>query len=175
MSLISIITTALQAVGAEVKSKAPKASPTFTGVPAAPTAAAATNTTQIATCAHVFAERTNTRTLTNTRVSPRAVTVASAATHTIDADAVDYFTVTAQSAAVTFAAPVGTPTAGQRLMIRLRDNGAARAITWNAVFVSSGVASLPTTTVINKSHHIGLIWDEVASKWMCLSADVNGY
>jgi len=40
------------------------ASPTFTGTPAAPTAAAATNTTQLATTAFVFAERSNTATLT---------------------------------------------------------------------------------------------------------------
>jgi hypothetical protein len=40
-------------------------SPTFTGTPAAPTAAAATNTTQLATTAHVFAERSNAATLTN--------------------------------------------------------------------------------------------------------------
>lgn len=47
------------------------ASPTFTGTPAAPTAAAGTNTTQIATTAHVFAERTNSATLTNkTLTSP---------------------------------------------------------------------------------------------------------
>jgi hypothetical protein len=38
--------------------KAPLASPTFTGVPAAPTAAAATNTTQLATTAFVRAELT---------------------------------------------------------------------------------------------------------------------
>ena len=37
----------------DLSSLAPKASPTFTGVPAAPTAAAATNTTQIATTAFV--------------------------------------------------------------------------------------------------------------------------
>ena len=45
--------------------KANIASPTFTGIPAAPTAAADTNTTQIATTAHVFAERSNAATLTN--------------------------------------------------------------------------------------------------------------
>lgn len=45
--------------------KSPLASPTFTGTPAAPTAAAATNTTQLATTAHVFAERSNNATLTN--------------------------------------------------------------------------------------------------------------
>lgn len=51
--------------------KANLASPALTGTPVAPTAAAATNTTQIATTAHVFAERTNAATLTNkTLTSP---------------------------------------------------------------------------------------------------------
>ena len=45
------------------------ASPALTGTPTAPTAAAATNTTQIATTAHVFAERTNTATLTNKTIT----------------------------------------------------------------------------------------------------------
>ncbi len=46
-------------------------SPTLTGTPTAPTAAAGTNTTQLATTAHVFAERSNTATLTNkTLTSP---------------------------------------------------------------------------------------------------------
>lgn len=51
--------------------KAPLASPALTGTPTAPTAAADTNTTQLATTAHVFAERSNTATLTNkTLTSP---------------------------------------------------------------------------------------------------------
>jgi hypothetical protein len=49
--------------------KANLASPTFTGTPAAPTAAAGTNTTQLATTAHVFAERSNTATLTNKTIT----------------------------------------------------------------------------------------------------------
>ena len=60
-------------------SRAPLASPTFTGVPAAPTAAPGTSTTQLATCAFVAASaaagvvsfngRTGTVTLTSTDVS----------------------------------------------------------------------------------------------------------
>ena len=47
------------------------ASPALSGVPTAPTAVAGTNTTQIATTAHVFAERSNAATLTNkTLTSP---------------------------------------------------------------------------------------------------------
>ena len=59
------------AIATAVNSKSNTESPTFTGTPAAPTAAAGTNTTQLATTAHVFAERTNTTTLTNkTLTSP---------------------------------------------------------------------------------------------------------
>ena len=48
-------------------------SPALTGTPTAPTAVAATNTTQIATTAHVFAERANTATLTNKTLSSPAI------------------------------------------------------------------------------------------------------
>jgi hypothetical protein len=44
-------------------------SPALTGTPTAPTAAAGTNTTQVASTAHVFAERANTATLTNKTIS----------------------------------------------------------------------------------------------------------
>jgi hypothetical protein len=44
-------------------------SPALAGIPTAPTAAAATNTTQVATTAHVFAERGNTATLTNKTIN----------------------------------------------------------------------------------------------------------
>lgn len=45
--------------------KANLASPALTGTPTTPTAAVGTNTTQIASTAHVFAERSSTATLTN--------------------------------------------------------------------------------------------------------------
>lgn len=44
-------------------------SPALTGTPTAPTAAAGTNTTQVATTAHVFAERSNTATLTGKTIN----------------------------------------------------------------------------------------------------------
>ncbi len=65
------IDTEFNAIASAVASKSDINSPTFTGIPAAPTAAAATNTTQVATTAFVVAERTNTSTLTNkTLTSP---------------------------------------------------------------------------------------------------------
>ena len=78
---ISLTSNTLQATSAELATAISdetgtgslvfSASPALTGTPTAPTAAAATNTTQIATTAHVFAERSNTLTLTNkTLTSP---------------------------------------------------------------------------------------------------------
>lgn len=73
------IDTEFNAIAVAVQTKADLASPTFTGTPAAPTAAGGTNTTQIATTAFVTAadtavitaERTATATLTNkTLTSP---------------------------------------------------------------------------------------------------------
>jgi hypothetical protein len=69
----------------------------------------------------------------------------------------------------------GTPVDGQKLLIRIKDNGTARAITWGASFVSSGVASLPATTVISKTHLIGLVYDSVAVLWVCAASDPVGY
>jgi hypothetical protein len=65
------IDTEFNAIASAVSSKADINSPTFTGIPEAPTATAGTNTTQVATAAFVIAERTNTSTLTNkTLTSP---------------------------------------------------------------------------------------------------------
>jgi hypothetical protein len=65
------IDTEFTAIASAIASKADTNSPAFTGTPVAPTATAGTNTTQVATTAHVFAERTNTATLTNkTLTSP---------------------------------------------------------------------------------------------------------
>lgn len=115
--------------------------------------------------------------MTDVRVTPRVVTTASSATPSINTDVTDQFTITALAAAITSMTTnlTGTPTDGQKLMIRIKDNATARAITWGASFVSSGVATLPTTTVISKTHMIGLIYDSAAAKWVCVAVDATGY
>lgn len=116
----------------------------------------------------------NTVTLTNKRVTPRTDTVASSATPTINTDTTDFFTITALAAAITsFTTNLsGTPTSGQKLIIRIKDDGTARAITWGASFASRG-ATLPTTTVLGKYHYVGLIWNSTASTWDCIAAIVE--
>jgi hypothetical protein len=159
----------------------------LSGTPALPngvtatTQAAADNSTKLATTAYtdsaITAERTATRTLTGARVTARTNSVASSATPTINTDTTDEFDITALAAAVTsFTTNLsGTPVNGDRLVIRIKDNGVARAITWGASFVSSGVAALLTTTVINKTHFSLFRWDSTAAKWVCMAVDAVGY
>jgi hypothetical protein len=118
----------------------------------------------------------STNTLTNKRITPRVGTTTSSATPTINTDSYDQYNITALAAAITSMTTnlSGTPTDGQKLMIRIKDNGTARTITWGASFQSSGVATLLATTVINKTHHVGLIYDSAAAKWTCIAVDAAG-
>lgn len=110
----------------------------------------------------------STNTLTNKRVPPRTGTTTSSATPTINTDNVDFYSLTAQAAAITsFTTNLsGTPTDGQKLWISITDNGTARAITWGASFEASTIA-LPTTTVISTRLDVGFIWNAATSKWRC--------
>jgi hypothetical protein len=104
-------------------------------------------------------ERAAARTLTNARITKRIGTTASSATITADADSHDQYNVTAQAAAIAMANPTGTPTEGQMLLYRFKDNGTARAFTWSgSQFRAIGV-TLPTTTVVNKTLYIGMVWN----------------
>lgn len=120
---------------------------------------------------------TATQTLTNKRISARINSTTSSATPSINVDTTDQFNITALAAAITSMTSglSGTPTDGQKLMIRIKDNGTARAITWGSSYQSSGIATLLATTVINKTHHVGLIYDAALSKWVCIAVDATGY
>jgi hypothetical protein len=121
-----------------------------------------------------LANTTGAQTLTDKRIKPRIVSVVSAATPTIDVVLYDQCNITALAVATTVGVS-GTAFDGQKLLVRIKDNGTARAVTWSASFVSSGSASLLATTVANKTHLIGFIYDEVAAKWVCVASDIAGY
>lgn len=70
----------------------------------------------------------------------------------------------AQAADFTIALPTGEPQDCQKLMIRIKDDGTARAITWNAVFKAVGI-TLPTTTVAGKFLYVGCVYNGTAVKW----------
>lgn len=117
------------------------------------------------------ADLTTAQTLTNKRVTPRVGTTTSSATPTINTDSYDMYSITALATAITSMTTnlSGTPTNGQKLLIRIKDDGTARAITWGASFEAKGV-SLPTTTVISKVLTVGFIYDTVTSKWGCVGS-----
>lgn len=71
--------------------------------------------------------------------------------------------------AATTIATTGTAINGQRLMIRLKDNGTSRALTWNAIFASGGPA-LPTSTTAGKWMHFGFIYNSTNTKWMLVAS-----
>lgn len=144
------------------------ASPPLTGTPTAPTPAANTNTTQIPTTAFVIAERTNPSTLTNKRITQRIGTTASSATPTPDGDNNDVFTVTALAANATFAAPTGTPTDGQSLLIRITSDATIRTLAWNAIYTAATDFALPVATVASKTLYIQFIYNSAATKWQAV-------
>jgi hypothetical protein len=103
-----------------------------------------------------------------TFLDARVQTVTSSATVT-PISTNDLVIITAQAVGLTLANPTGTFTEGQALMIRIKDNGTARAITFDTNYRAIGV-TLPTTTVISKTLYLGIIYNATDGKW-----DVVGY
>lgn len=118
---------------------------------------------------------TDAQTLSNKRVQPRSGSVSSSATPAINSDAVDTFQITSLATNITSMTSglTGTPVIGQQLLISIKDNGSARTIAWGASYVSTGAATLPSTTSAGSTHWVGLVWD--GSRWACLAADAIGY
>ncbi len=103
----------------------------------------------------------------------RPGTIASSATPTPDIDTVDVYTVTALAETATFGAPTGTETNGQRLIIRIEDNGTARVLAWNAAYRAGTDVALPLTTVLGKVMYCGFIWNSTDSKWDLIAVTGN--
>lgn len=78
------------------------------------------------------------------------------------------YNLTALAAGATFGAPTGSPVDGGVLMLRVKDNGTARSLAFNAVFRAVGV-TLPTTTTVNKTMYIGCRYNTADSKWDVLA------
>jgi hypothetical protein len=112
---------------------------------------------------------TGTETLTNKRITKRTVSITDSATPTPNADTTDIYLVTALAQTATFGAPTGTPTEGQQLIIRIKDNATARSLAWNAIYRASSDLALPTTTIVSKTVYLGFMYNSTDSKWDLLS------
>ncbi len=109
-----------------------------------------------------FVFEDHTQTLTNKRITPRVVTTTDDATAAIDCDVTDQYPLTAVANATEFTV-TGTPVNGQKLIVRLKDAGVGKGLTWTG-FTAIGV-TLPTTTVASKTHYVGCIYNSAASTW----------
>lgn len=108
--------------------------------------------------------------LGNTRIQPRtsSQTGSAGGTFVINTDLYDTFVLSALGNPATFNAPAGTPTNGQRLIIRIKDNGTARLLTFTASGTSAfrGIGiTLPTTTVLGKVLYVGCIYNAEEYYW----------
>jgi hypothetical protein len=111
-----------------------------------------------------IATYTGAETLTNKRINPRTSSTASTATLTPDISAFDQYNLTAQAAGLTVEAPTGTPVDGNKLIIRILDNGTPQTITWNATYTVIG-PTLPTTTTANKMIYVGCVYNSTNTRW----------
>lgn len=107
------------------------------------------------------------QTLTNKRITIRSVSYTSATSVSTFIDTYDMIAVTALATPMTFPPPSGTPTEGQKLIFRIKDNGTARALTWTTTSGSYRAVgtSLPTTTVAGKVTYIGAIYNSQDVYW----------
>ena len=103
----------------------------------------------------------------NGAIRSTSVTIANASTITPTSSTTNQYTVTALAQDATIAIPSGTPIDGQKLTIRIKDNGTARSLTWTAT--SGGYrgvgTTLPTTTIANKVTYVGCIYNSQDSFW----------
>lgn len=140
--------------------------------------AALNNTGDFATAAqgalaNTAVQPTAAQTLTNKRITPRITTVASTATLTPDADTQDITAITAQAGALSIAAPIGTPTNGQSLIIRVKDNGVVRTIAWNAIYSAFTSIDLRTSTVASKTLLFQFVYNSTDSVWELLHSNAS--
>jgi hypothetical protein len=175
--ITDIATIPVKASGAEVtagsndaKFVTPKAI-ADAGITATPVKAAGsdittgTNDTKFVTAKAMADAGTNltassTTVFTNKEIQPRVVSTTDDATAVIDCDVTDIYELTAVANATEFTV-TGTPVNGQKLIIRLKDAGVGKGLTWTG-FTAIGV-TLPTTTVAGKKHYIGCIYNANAT------------
>jgi hypothetical protein len=103
----------------------------------------------------------------------RVVALTDGATITVNADTTDEGTVTLGGNR-TIANPTGTPVAGQKLILRLKqDATGSRTITWGAIYRFSGGSAPTLTSTAAKTDYLGFEYNAADSKWDCIADRLN--
>lgn len=98
---------------------------------------------------------------------------ATGSTSTIIPDAASYdtYVVNGLGVSANVNTPSGTPADGQRLVLRFKDDGTGRALTWTgATGAYRGVGiTLPSTTLASKYLYVGCVYNSAAGFWDAIS------
>jgi hypothetical protein len=89
-------------------------------------------------------------------------------TPVVTANGGSLYTVTALGAAAQFLAPMGTPNNGDTLLIRIKDNGTARGLTFTTTanaYRASTDLPFPTTTVASRTMYLNFMWNATDARW----------
>jgi hypothetical protein len=106
---------------------------------------------------------------TNFRTKQRVSVAATHTTLTPDLSVASIYEINALASSMAIAAPVGSPNDKDILLFFIKDNGTARAISYNAIFQNiSGLDTL-TATVANKWSVVGCVYNATAVKWHIVS------
>jgi hypothetical protein len=128
--------------------------------------ATASGTLTLPAATDTLVGKATTDTLTNKRITQRVVTASDATSITPNTDNADitYQANTQAGGTLTINADGGTPTNGQKWILKTKTTN-AQTFAWNAQFVGSTDLALPTVTTAAKVDYFGFIWEAVASKW----------
>ena len=83
------------------------------------------------------------------------------------------FFVTALATNPTFAAPSGSNVNGNKLVVRIKDNGTSRTLAWNSIYRAVGI-DLPTSTNVSETLYLTFAYNSSDVKWDLISVSQSG-
>ena len=124
---------------------------------------------------HANAAYAKANTAATAYITPRVVTITDGASVTINVDTTDMASQNNSQTAgtLTIAAPTGTPSNGQKLILRLYSAN-TQTFSWNSAFQGSTDLALPSASSgSNKYDYMGFIWNSSNSKWQMLAKNMG--
>lgn len=120
----------------------------------------------ILTAADAVAQRTSLDVYGKTEALSYNSAASSATPAPVGSSKSNEFVMTALAAAAAFTNPSGTAADGNYLVVIVKDNGTARAITWGTAYKAADTLTLPSTTVVGKTHYWVFRYSGISSKWV---------
>lgn len=106
----------------------------------------------------------NVQTLSNKTIILRELEDDSTSNYSPPIDDFDIISLFSLDKDVHFDIPIGTPFINQKILIKIRDNGVSRNLSWDNIYRPIGF-DLPIKTVTNKLLYLGCVYCFTDSKW----------